>query len=74
MRSTRAHCPVIEANRGERLVREPIPWADPYVSRLLSQHRLEAALNDSLNFLRTEVTLALPNGHRLDRSRAPWES
>lgn len=29
-----------------------LPWADPYVARLLVRHRLQAALNDSLAFLK----------------------
>jgi hypothetical protein len=29
-----------------------LPWADPYIARLLVRHRLQAALNDSLAFLK----------------------
>ena len=28
-----------------------LPWADPYLTKLLAQHRLQAALNDSLVFI-----------------------
>ncbi len=31
--------------------REIPPWADPLVDRVLTKHRLEAALADSLSFL-----------------------
>lgn len=42
------------------------PWADPYIACLLAKHRLQAALDDSLSFLRADIRqdstdLGLPN-------------
>ena len=36
------------------LARDVLPWADPYIARLLAKHRLEAALADSLEHLEAE--------------------
>ena len=33
-----------------------LPWADPYIARLLAKHRLQAALDDSLNFLADDTS------------------
>ncbi len=44
--------------------RDILPWADPYIARLLTKHRLEAALADSLENLQTERAL---RPHWLDR-------
>ena len=35
--------------------RDLLPWADPYIARLLSMHRLQAALDDSLSFVENEA-------------------
>lgn len=35
--------------------RDLLPWADPYIARLLSKHRLQAALDDSLTFVENEA-------------------
>lgn len=34
--------------------RDVLPWADPYIAALLTNRRLRAALDDSLQFLETE--------------------
>lgn len=44
--------------------RDILPWADPYIARLLTKHRLEAALADSLENLQTERAF---RPHWLDR-------
>lgn len=48
-------CTVIEVREDHQGVPEHSelpPWADPYIARLLAKHRLEAALHDSLSYLR----------------------
>ncbi|MCL6504834.1 MAG: hypothetical protein K6T86_19315 [Pirellulales bacterium] len=42
------------AESARPVVRDVLPWADPYIARLLAQHRLEAALADSLEHLEAE--------------------
>jgi hypothetical protein len=32
-----------------------LPWADPYIARLLTKHRLQAALDDSLQFVEDQA-------------------
>jgi hypothetical protein len=59
MVSRNAHCHVVEipvtaagadgANLAEP--RDLLPWADPYIARLLTKHRLMGALSDSLAYL-----------------------
>jgi len=39
-----------EARLGDG-ARDLLPWADPYITKLLAKHRLQAALDDSLEFL-----------------------
>ena len=34
--------------------RDVLPWADPYIAALLTNRRLQAALDDSLQFLERE--------------------
>ena len=48
---------VIETDEGQPTHRELLPWADPYIARLLAKHRLESALDDSLAYLRSSATL-----------------
>ena len=63
MVSRNAHCTVIEiplpaANSDQSSQPEPrtlLPWADPYIARLLAKHRLNAALSDSLEFMTDEA-------------------
>ena len=33
--------------------RDLLPWADPYIARLLCKHRLEAALEDSVRYVKS---------------------
>lgn len=42
------------ADAARPVVRDLLPWADPYIARLLAKHRLQAALVDSLEHLETE--------------------
>jgi hypothetical protein len=49
--------------------RDLLPWADPYIARLLSSRRLQAALDDSLSFVESEAE-ERPFGER----RQPYES
>lgn len=77
MRHRNVRCTVIEIPeeaRGDRYVpREIVPWSDPYISRLLAKHRLEAALSDSLNYLHNDHSVVLPEG-RGSSSIPPWEN
>lgn len=34
--------------------KDVLPWADPYITALLTSRRLQAALDDSLRFIETE--------------------
>lgn len=63
MRSRISRCDVVEISEGgdgaPELAVEPkdlLPWADPYVAAVLRKHRLQAALDDSLCFVRREST------------------
>lgn len=37
--------------------RDLLPWADPYIAALLTKRRLQAALDDSLLFVRRQADL-----------------
>jgi hypothetical protein len=39
-----------------------LPWADPYVTNLLREHRLQSAVNDSLTHLAEARQRAVANG------------
>jgi hypothetical protein len=55
MRTQISSCSVVEVlenEEGQPEQRDLLPWADPYIARLLAKHRMESALNDSLKFLR----------------------
>lgn len=60
MASNNARCTVIEipvSSQGgpdDAPPRDLLPWADPYIAKLMSKHRLQAALDDSLNFVESE--------------------
>lgn len=56
MRRHKATCSVLERPGDSQPCEgaELLPWADPYIARLLDKHRLEAALHDSLDFLRRD--------------------
>jgi hypothetical protein len=79
MRSRNDDCPVLNTQEDSQPCssepRDLLPWADPYIARLLDKHRLEAALHDSLDFLRHDPAHEKPQvpdilskgeGHR------PW--
>ncbi|HUY92147.1 MAG TPA: hypothetical protein VMV10_25620 [Pirellulales bacterium] len=61
MASSKTHCAVVEipvSSQGgpdDAPPRDLLPWADPYIARLLSKHRLQAALDDSLTFVENEA-------------------
>jgi hypothetical protein len=61
MASNNARCTVVEipdSSQGgpdDAPPRDLLPWADPYIAKLLSKHRLQAALDDSLNFVESEA-------------------
>ena len=61
MASSNARCTVVEipvSSQGgpdDAPPRDLLPWADPYIAQLLSKHRLQAALDDSLNFVESEA-------------------
>ena len=67
MRAKNVHCTVVEVDRDAHLVscdtqeppRDLLPWADPYIARLLTKYRLQAALDDSLRFVSDEASRAL---------------
>lgn len=62
MPKTRVHCTIVEVGcddatadgmkPGNRL----LPWADPFITQLVANYRLRAALDDSLDFLRSEAS------------------
>lgn len=66
MRSSLARCSVVEIPTASEVLRtgcqpgprELLPWADPYIARLLAKHRLQAALDDSLSYLRDDAQQA----------------
>lgn len=61
MASSKMRCTVVEipdSSQGgpdDAPPRDLLPWADPYIARLLSKHRLQAALDDSLTFVQSEA-------------------
>ena len=61
MASSNVRCTVVEipeASQGgpdDAPPRDLLPWADPYIAKLMSKHRLQAALDDSLNFVESEA-------------------
>lgn len=61
MASSNVRCTVVEipvSSQGgpdDAPPRDLLPWADPYIARLLSKHRLQAALDDSLTFVEHEA-------------------
>ena len=63
MSASRIHCTVVEVDSDAHLFpvdakdppRDLLPWADPYISRLLTKYRLQAALEDSLRFVSDEA-------------------
>jgi hypothetical protein len=68
MRRQKASCMVVEVvenEEGQPEHQELLPWADPYIARLLAKHRLESALCDSLSYLRDSASAEPPQGpHR----------
>jgi hypothetical protein len=81
----RARCTVVEVpldGDGEPLLDLPptdlLPWADPYIAKLLTKHRLQAALDDSLQFVEDEAAARTGLGMVEPRSSphalgAAWE-
>jgi len=58
------------ARGGRRL----LPWADPFIAQLVTKYRLRAALDDSLQFLRSEASHHTDDPHAgtpLLRPRGP---
>jgi hypothetical protein len=66
MPMSKVHCTVIETVcdrttgrdsfvTGEK---ELLPWADPFIARLVARYRLRAALDDSLRFLQSDASYA----------------
>ena len=74
MASRNIHCTVVEvpaSSQGgpdDAPPRDLLPWADPYIFRLLNMHRLQAALDDSLSFVESEAAGERPR--RIDRASA----
>jgi hypothetical protein len=64
MRTKIARCTVLEVAgtdggncldaTAQPVVRDLLPWADPYIAKLLARHRLQAALDDSLTYLKDD--------------------
>lgn len=67
-----ARCDVVEVPTGNFLgseylggdsgegPRDLLPWADPYIAAILTKHRLQAALDDSLLFVRRQADVDAP--------------
>jgi hypothetical protein len=59
MQNRMPRCVVVEipesAAGGDAQPRDLLPWADPYIARLLSKHRLKSALDDSLRFVEDQL-------------------
>ncbi len=51
--------------------REILPWADPFIAQLVAKHRLRAALDDSLDFLRNDASLPSLPEPRMPLKRQP---
>ncbi|HVC97645.1 MAG TPA: hypothetical protein VND64_28495 [Pirellulales bacterium] len=71
MSTKRVRCTVVEVPVGsdgepqlDLAPNDLLPWADPYIAKLLSKHRLQAALDDSLHFVEDEAA---------GRGSAAWE-
>jgi hypothetical protein len=75
MASRKARCTVVEipaSSQGgpdDAPPRDLLPWADPYILRLLNLHRLQAALDDSISFVEHEAA-----GRPLVARRMPCEA
>jgi hypothetical protein len=48
--------------------KDVLPWADPYITALLTSRRLQAALDDSLRFIESEQEGDWP-GHTVQGGR-----
>ncbi|HUY33754.1 MAG TPA: hypothetical protein VMV69_13470 [Pirellulales bacterium] len=83
----RVRCTVVEVpvgSDGEPLMdiaaNDLLPWADPYIAKLLSKHRLQAALDDSMQFVEDEAARGGPaawerfQGGVPPRSSHGWQS
>lgn len=56
MNKPNPRCVVVEipeasADGQQPPVRDLLPWADPYIAMLLTKHRLQSALDESLRFV-----------------------
>lgn len=67
MRTKIARCDVVElpsatyaAGEAGEGPRDLLPWADPYIAALLTKRRLQAALADSLLFVRRQADVDTP--------------
>jgi hypothetical protein len=81
MPSKRVRCAVVEIPVGsdgeallDRAANDLLPWADPYIAKLLSKHRLQAALDDSLQFVEDEAAGRRPAAWERFQGGAPPSS
>ena len=51
--------------------RDLLPWADPYIARLLVQHRLECAMEDQAEAMEQLSPVVLPM-NRLRNESSRW--
>jgi hypothetical protein len=65
MQTNISRCDVVEIpvaeglNEARQVPRDILPWADPYITALLTKRRLQAALDDSLLFVRRQADIGL---------------
>jgi hypothetical protein len=79
MRARNIRCTVVEVPENTDMVRNDLtslprdllPWADPYVAKLLAKHRLQSALNDSLDYLKGAVHGPTPLANRFCGDEQP---
>lgn len=74
------HCNVVEIDEDAHLLsaedkgppRDLLPWADPYIARLLTKYRLQAALDDSLRFVSDQSRRGFTGAAPAEVDRGPW--
>lgn len=76
MPASRIRCTILEVSSDPNDAvtqgpREMLPWADPFIAQLVAKHRLRAALDDSLDFLRNDASFPLPGETRAPRQTRP---
>ncbi len=75
-----ARCTVVEVDDDAHLLsadvkgppRDLLPWSDPYIARLLTKYRLQAALDDSLRFVSDQSRRGFVRAVPAEVDRGAW--